>query len=98
MGSDNATVGKKIQFIPAFGDYAWSADSDTTITIADVGVYFNVKSTSDAIVTSGQSATIGTLQFQCIGIDPDGDADASKGLYRCVGSQMGQTTIAAVAA
>jgi hypothetical protein len=98
MSSANTTVGLRIQFIPAFGDYAFSADSDTTITIADIGKYFNVKSTSDAIVTSGESYTIGTLQFQCIGLDPNGDADASMGLYRCVASQMGQTTIAAGAA
>jgi len=98
MGSSNTTVGLKVQFIPAFGDYAFSADSDTTITIADIGKYLNVNSTSDAIVTSGESYTIGTLQWQCIGLDPDGDADASKGLYRCVASQMGQTTIAAGAA
>jgi hypothetical protein len=98
MGSDNATVKKTIQFIPAFGDYAFSTDSDTSITIADIGQYFNVSSTSDSLVTSGQSYTIGTLMWQCVGLDPNGDGDASMGLYRCVGSQIGQTTIAAGAA
>lgn len=99
MGSDNDTAAKlQVSYVPAFGHYSWSVDTDTTITVADVGQYFNVSSTSDSLVTSGQSYTIGTLMFQCIGTDPDGDADASKALVRCVGSQMGQTTIATGAA
>jgi hypothetical protein len=98
MGADNATVKKTIQFIPTFGDYAFSTDSDTTITIADIGQYFNGSTTSDSVLTSGQSYTIGTLQWQCIGLDPNGDGDASMGLYRCVASQMGQISQAAGAA
>ena len=99
MDSDNSTVNAyQVRFIPAFPHYLWSVDTDTTITIADVGQYFNVKSTSDALVTSGQSYTIGTLMFQCVGIDPDSDGDASKAAVRCVGSQMGATTIATGAA
>ena len=99
MASDNQTVAlRKVQIVPAFGDYAFSTDSDTTITTADLGVYFNVNATSDGVVTAGQSATIGTLMFQCIGLDPNGDGDASMGLYRIVASQMAQVTIATVAA
>lgn len=99
MASANTTSPKnQVAYIPAFPHYAWSADSDTTITVADLGCYFNANSTSDGIVTSGQSYTIGTLQFQCIGLDPNSDGDASMGLYRIVGSQMGATTIAAGAA
>jgi hypothetical protein len=99
MGSANQTTTlNEIMFIPAFGDYAFSADSDTTITVADLGKYFNIKSTSDAIITSGESYTIGTLMFQCVGLDPNSDADASMGLYRVVASQMGQISQAAGAA
>lgn len=95
MDDDNQTVNAyQVSFIPAFPHYAFSADSDTTIEQGSLGKYFNCNSTSDGIVTSGESDTIGTLQFQLIGTDPDGDGDVSKGLYRVVGSQMGATTIA----
>lgn len=93
MTSDNVTVaGDLVGFIPAFAHYAFTADSDTTITSADLGKYFNIVSTSDGVITSGESYTIGTLMFQCIGLDPKGDADASFGLFRVVASQMGQIT------
>ena len=99
MASDNQTVAmNQVSVIPAFPHYAFSADSDTTIEQASLGKYFNVNATSDGIVTSGESDTIGTLMFQLVGIDPDGDADVSKGLYRVVGSQVGGTTIATRAA
>ena len=99
MDSDNVTVAADlVHFIPAFAHYGFVADSDTTISTADLGQYFNVVSTSDGLVTSGQSATIGTLMFQCIGVDPLGNGDTSYGLYRCVASQMGQITQADQAA
>ena len=94
MTAGNQTVAmNQVVFLPSFGHYAFSADSDTTIEQASLGKYFALNSTSDGIVTSGESDTIGTLDCQLIGIDPDGDADASKGLYRFVNSQMGQLTL-----
>lgn len=95
MNSANQTTGGQYQvaFIPAFGHYAFSADSDTTIEQASLGKYFALNSTSDGVVTSGESDTIGTLDLQLVGIDPDNDADASKGLYRFVNSQMGQLAL-----
>lgn len=99
MASDNQTVAKKeIMFIPAFGHYAFSCDSDTTIELASIGKYFALNSTSDGVVTSGESFTIGSLDVQLIGVDPDGDADASKGLYRIVRSQMAQSALVSGAA
>jgi hypothetical protein len=93
MDSDNVTVAADlVHFTPTFAHYAFAADSDTTITTADLGKYFNVVSTSDGIITSGESYTIGTLMFQCIGVDPLDNGDVSWGLYRCVASQMGQIT------
>ena len=90
MESDNETVnGYQVSYIPAFAHYAWSTDSDTTIELSSIGKYFNINSTSDGIVTSGESDTLGTLMFQLIGTDPDGDSDVSKGLYMCVATQMG---------
>ena len=99
MGGSNQTDPmNQVSFIPAFATYAFSADSDTTIEQSSLGKYFGINTTSDGIITSGESDTIGTLAFQLIGLDPDNDADVSKGLYRIVGSQMGATTIASRAA
>jgi hypothetical protein len=99
MASDNQTVSmKQVAVIPAFGHYAFSADSDTTIEQASLGKYFALNSTSDGIVTSGESDTIGSLDCQLVGLDPDGDADASKGLYRFVNSQVGQLALGSRAA
>lgn len=99
MTSSNETVNMyEVAFIPAFPHYAFSCDSDTTIEQASLGKYFQLASTSDGASTTTESDTIGTLQLQLIGLDPDGDGDASKGLFRIVASQMGATTIASRAA
>lgn len=99
MASDNQTVAmKKVMFIPAFGHYAFSCDSDTTIEQASLGKYFALNSTSDGVVTSGESFTVGSLDCQLIGIDPNGDGDVSMGLYRIVRSQMAQEALMSAAA
>lgn len=99
MASDNQTVAfKEVVFIPAFGHYAFSCDSDTTIELASIGKYFALNSTSDGVVTAGESFTIGNLDVQLIGVDPDGDGDVSKGLYRIVKTQMGQSAQVSAAA
>ena len=99
MDADNeAGALDEVAIIPAFGHYGFVADSDTTIATTSLGKYFNGNNTSDGIITSGESDTIGTLQWQAIGVDPNSDGDTSFGLFRCVGSQAGQTTIATRAA
>ena len=99
MAAANQTVAlNEVSFIPAFPHYAFSCDSDVTQTESDFGKYFSINTTADGIITANESDTIGTLAFQLIGLDPDGDGDASKGLFRIVGSQMGATTIASRAA
>jgi len=80
----------QVAVIPAFAHYAFSADSDTSPGQADLGKYFAINATSDGVVTSGESDTVGSLDLQFIGVDPDNDGDASKGLYRFVGSQVAQ--------
>lgn len=99
MASDNQTVNKyEVAVIPAFGHYAFSCDSDTTIELASIGKYFALNATSDGVVTSGESDTVGSLDCQLIGVDPDNDADASKGLYRLINSQLGQLALGSRAA
>jgi hypothetical protein len=94
MPATNTTVAKReVAVIPAFGHYAFSCDSDTTIELASLGKYFALNSTSDGVVTSGESATVGALDCQLIGVDPDNNADASMGLYRFINTQVGQLTL-----
>lgn len=99
MASDNQTVAmKQVSVIPAFGHYAFSADSDTTIEQSSLGKYFALNSTSDGVVTAGESDTVGSLDLQLVGIDPNGNADASMGLYRFINSQVGQLALGSRAA
>jgi len=94
MTAGNQTVAmSRVVVIPTFGHYAFSCDSDTTIEQASMGKYFALNSTSDGVVTSGESDTIGSLDCQLIGIDPNDDADASTLLVRFVNSQVGQLAL-----
>lgn len=88
MAADNTTVDLyEVGVIPALPNYIWECDSDTTIEIASYGKYFALNSTSDGVVTSGESDTLGSLDMQCLGIDAY--ADVSKGLYRFINPQLG---------
>ena len=60
-------------------------DADDDLTNAHEGRYFDLVATSDQI----DVATVGDHgQFQLIKRDPDGDGDASKGLFRIGESQL----------
>ena len=61
-------------------------DSDGTLAQTNLGQYFDVISTADQI--SASSASDANGQWQLIDIDPDNDADASKGLFRINESQF----------
>jgi hypothetical protein len=92
-GTNDSVNLYEVAVIPAFGHYAFSCDSDTTIEAASLGKYFALNSTSDGVVTSGESATLGALDCQLIGIDPNDNADVSMGLYRFVNTQVAQLTL-----
>lgn len=85
----------QVAVIPALPHYLFSCDSDTTLAQADIGEYFGINTTSDGILTSGHSDTPGTLEFQLIGRDPDGNADASMALVRVIACQLGVIAVAA---
>lgn len=55
--------------------------------------FFNLVSTSDQIDQSSASDTSG--QFQLIQLDPDGDGDLTKGLYRVSNTQLSGAIAAA---
>lgn len=59
-------------------------DADSTLTQAEVGTFFDTTATGDQITSSGSS----NGQFQLISLNPDGDSDASKGLFKISESQL----------
>lgn len=62
------------------GYLLWYNDADDDMAQTNVGQCFDVNSTGDIIDVA--SATDATAQFQLLELDPDGDSDASKGLFR----------------
>jgi len=82
--ADNATDHKvKVQVI-IHPDVLYYNDADSDLTAAEVGTYFDTTATGDQI--TGTGTTKGA--FQLISLDPDGDADASKGLFKISESQL----------
>ena len=69
------------------GVLLWYNDSDGTLATTNIGQYFDVLSGSNQISQATASDSNG--QFELIEIDPDNDADASKGLFRIAESQIG---------
>lgn len=61
-------------------------DADGTLATTNLLQFFDVVAASDQISQASASDTSG--QFQLISIDPDGDGDASKGLFRIAESQL----------
>ena len=90
MASDNQTVAqKKIQYIPALPQYLFYNDADDTLAQSNLFQYFDVNDENDVDVATGHDSTVS--QVQLVQIDPDGDADASKGLFRIVESVFAQS-------
>lgn len=89
MASDNQTVAKKmIVFIPALPQYLFFNDADGNMDEAHVGLYFDLASHSQVDEDTHSDTTQATVRLWQY--DPDGDADASKGLFQVVESQFGQ--------
>lgn len=61
-------------------------DSDSTLSQTHIGQMFDAAN-GNQITVGGASDSNG--QFQLVAIDPDNDADASKGLFRIVETQLG---------
>jgi len=57
----------------------WYNDTDGSLAQANLGQFFDTDAGGDQIATGTASDASG--QFQLIEIDPDGDADASKGIF-----------------
>lgn len=87
MDSDNTTVDQNlIGFIPALPHYLFWNDADADLSAIDIGQYFDLISSSQVDGDSNHDTTTKTVRLWQY--DPDGDADASKGLFNFVESQI----------
>jgi len=87
--SDNSTrahaLFAQVAVDPA-GNCLWLNDADGDLAQTNICQMFDVVAASGQISQSSASDTSG--QFQLIKIDPQGDADASKGLFRISEPQL----------
>lgn len=96
MTSDNETVAlDEIRYIPALANYLFYNDSSGTLAQSNLGQFFSV--TSESQVDQSTATDTAVEQFRLVEIDPDGDADASKGLFQIAESQFGQIPVGLVA-
>jgi len=81
--SNNATVSQcKVQVLIARPGDLYYNDTDSSLTIANVGGMYDMESTGDQVDVSGGGGT--PAVWQIVEIDPDNDSDASKALVRIV--------------
>lgn len=85
--SSDATREVKAQvFLDTSGDILWYNDADGNLAQTNVMQLFDVVAAGDQIDQGSASDSNG--QFQLLQIDPDDDADLSKGLFRIVEGQL----------
>lgn len=97
MASDNVTNAAKnykVQYIPALQQYLFYNDADDTLAQTNLFQYFNLNDENDVDVASPSDSTLSTVRL--IKIDPDGDGDASKGLFQIVESFWAQNAMGTV--
>jgi hypothetical protein len=68
------------------GALLWYNDADDTMAQTNVCQFYDVVAASAQIDESSADDSSG--QFQCVVLDPDGDSDASKGLFRIAEPQL----------
>lgn len=87
--SDNSTrtnyIMVEVEVDPA-GSAVYYNDADGNLAQTNLLQFFDVLAASDQIDSSSASDTSG--QFQLVALDPDGDGDLSKGLWRIAESQL----------
>jgi hypothetical protein len=89
MASDNQTVAqKKVSYIPTLQDYLFYNDSDDTLAQTNLMQYFPLNDENDVNGSSSSDGTLDTVRL--VEIDPDNDADASKGIWQFVESFWAQ--------
>ena len=97
LSSDNETVaGDLVGFIPALPNYLFYNDADASLTATMELQFMNINA-GTAEIDVGTATDSASEQFRLIERDPDGDGDASKGLFQIVESQFGQVSLGPVA-
>lgn len=86
VASDNQTVDRIKAVVITDPNALFYNDANGNFAQADVGAFYDVVAASGQIDQASKSATSG--QFQLIEIDPDGDGDLSKGLFKIAESQL----------
>lgn len=87
MDSNNQTSALDlVGVIPALPHYLFYNDADASLTRTMELQYFDTNDENDVDVASATDAA--TAQVRLIERDPDGDGDASKGLFQIVESQL----------
>lgn len=89
MASDNQTAAAKkykLAYVPALPQYAFYNDSDGTLAETDVLKCYDLITPDQVDQSSGADSQ---KQVQLVEWDPDGDSDASKGLFRVVETHYG---------
>ena len=85
MESDNETDKKYRVRVDIAKDSLYENDSSGTLAQTNLGQFFDLTD-EDQIDQSSASDTAG--QFQLVRLDPDADADVSKGLFKIAESQL----------
>lgn len=85
MTSTNQTVGLKKVGIIFSKDALFANQATTALAVTNLLQFFDL-SDKNTISTASASDTAG--QMQLIGLDPDGDGDTTKGLFRIAESQF----------
>lgn len=73
------------------GNHKWYNDTDGSLAQANLFQFFDTDAGGDQIATGTASDANG--QFQLIEIDPDGDGDASKGIFIVNEAQVGPSPL-----
>lgn len=87
--SDNTTRTNYLEaevIVDPAGSILWYNDANGDFALTNTGQLCDVVAASDQIDQSSASDTSG--QFQLVKIDPDKDADASKGMFRIAEPQL----------
>jgi hypothetical protein len=88
--SDNSSnVAKKLSgyVLVDLGDELYKNTANGALTQANVGSLFNIVTATPGQIDQA-SASVTSGQFQLVSLDPDGDANTSKGLFRVAQPQL----------
>lgn len=85
VDSDNETVGQKKAQVIISKTALFANDSSGTLATTNLLQFFDL--TSESQIDQSSAGDV-SGQFQLIGLDPDNDADASKGLFKIAESMM----------